>query len=137
MLLPPPNLSTHLCKLREAAAGVARRGDEHLGVHLPRAPILVINMAARHRGVVVLQLDLATQLRLVATQLRGDGLALWRWLGWWEWWWSGVVVVVVACRRAGGREGTRQQPPPTRRALTIEGLAHGALALVRRLLLAL
>ena len=69
---PPP----HLCKLREAAAGVAAGGDEHLGVDLPRVRVLVVDVRAGHGRVVILQLDFIAQLGLLVAQLGGDGLAL-------------------------------------------------------------
>ncbi len=66
----------HLCKLNEAAAGVSRGGDEHLGVNLPRVSILVVNVVASDGGIVILQLNLLAQLLLVLAELRRDGLAL-------------------------------------------------------------
>ena len=87
--LPQPHLSSAVDALRvgehqlellgelhQPAAGVAGGADQDPGVPLLGVRVLVINVAARHRRVVVLQLDLVAQLGLLPAELRGDGLAL-------------------------------------------------------------
>lgn len=65
-----------LGKLRQARAGVPRRGDQDLGVALARVRILIVHVRARHGRVVVLQVHLPPQVALLAPQLARDGLAL-------------------------------------------------------------
>ena len=65
-----------LGKLRQARAGVPRRGDQDLGVALARVRVLVVHVRARHGRVVVLQLHLPPQVALLAPQLARDGLGL-------------------------------------------------------------
>lgn len=65
-----------LGKLGETAAGVSGGGDQDFGVTLSCVRVLVIDMSARHRCVVILQLHLATKSLLLLPQLVGDGFAL-------------------------------------------------------------
>mmetsp|Transcript_16093 Transcript_16093/g.48205 ORF Transcript_16093/g.48205 Transcript_16093/m.48205 type:complete len:230 (-) Transcript_16093:228-917(-) len=65
-----------LRKLHQSGAGVPRRGDQHLRIHLARMGVFVVDVGAGHGGVVILQLHLPPQLRLLPPQLRRQRLPL-------------------------------------------------------------
>lgn len=67
---------THLCKLREAAAGLSRRCDENFWVSLSSMSVLVIYMVPCDCCVVVFKLNLTSELRLVMPQVVRNWFAL-------------------------------------------------------------